>query len=178
MTRLLDLPDELLLQSLIYYFRNTQHHELDTEGHAPSLAHFILSRRLYDLAFQAFFEIYTATVTITQTHREWDQGTLLCDIYSPTLRIEGHGMNGWLLASNVQNLLISISATEHNGLATTTHEALREIRRYPRLRTIELRVWLAGCREFVEDLKELAEIRRELVLKNVKILYALDLEEP
>jgi len=178
MAQLIDLPDELLLYIFTYSFRNSRDYELETQDRAPSLAQFIVSKRIYDLAFKAFFETFTADVTITQTHREWDQGTLLCDIYSPTFRKEGHGMNAWLLASNVQKLLVKISATERNGLSTAAHEALREIGRYPRLRTIELKVWLAGCREFVEELEELAQIRRELVLKNVKIIPALDLEEP
>lgn len=158
MAQLTDLPDELLLQILAYTF------PLDQRGHVlPSLASHIISRRLYDLSHQAFFETYIHRTTIVKDMKEWDEGTLLCDIYSPTFSKSRCFENCLDVVINVQRLeldiLVEFNREDETLWERVVGECLREMRRYPRLRS----VYMSAVGEYQGPLRDRL---REAVLRD------------
>lgn len=161
--QLTDLPDELLLEIFARSFPNIndsgQHHDRAP----PTLQNHILSKRLYNLAHQAFFETFIHHVRIEPDRREWDQGTLLHDLYSPTFSKQGHLRNIWAFVTNVQNLSIVISVDDRGQVSTALHEAVRELRRYPKLKKVDFQICVQGGRDI-----ETTKLQEGLVKSSMK----------
>lgn len=172
MPRLTDLPDELLLQIFTCDFRFRLSRFTNYDDTPPTLHNYIINRRLFNIAWQAFFDTLTHQVTIKPDCKEWDQGTQLCDIYSPTYTRRGYFRDVWTFVTNVQNLLIVLHVDDLAHVNTAAHEALKEMRRYPKLKKVYIEV--SGIRHRLicspeEMLSTITEMVEGSAMKHVKI---------
>ena len=165
MPQLTDLPDELLLQILAYTLPIDH-----TGGGSPHLANHIICHRFYNLSHQAFFESYIYRITIIQDTKEWDQGTLLCDIYSPTFSKRGSVESCLEIIANVQrlelNVLVHLEGGGQTFMDRVVGECLREMRRYSKLKTVYLSAVRESQRLLTDKLTE--AVPRDPLLSGVK----------
>ena len=145
MRTLTDLPDELLIHIFAY-----EAYDIES-GHRNYIDSFLarqrITRRLRNLAQQAFFETYIHTVELAFTwwtscceDRHGASGTLQ-DFYSP--RVSLHDLSDHLreqttFVSQIQNLRIRVDVKDPRHVNTAMHEMLKEIRRHPKLKKVNV----------------------------------------
>ncbi|KAF2481772.1 hypothetical protein BDY17DRAFT_347038 [Neohortaea acidophila] len=127
MPQLTSLPDELLFAIFSHCFRTVSSEASPVHPPSNPLSNYILTPRPYALAHEAFFATYIPVVHITPTSFEWDEGTLLHDLYSPVFSPRGSHRSALAVVAEVRKLRVVVRVEDERQVGTAIYETLREI---------------------------------------------------